>query len=213
MNGTLKLDHFFLLTSQPEKVAARIAAIGLKEGPSNKHPGQGTLNRRFFLANSMLELLTVWNPEEATTEPAKRLAFESRLSDRNASPFGLIVRSGSDSVAFGNWEYQPDYFPKGMCFLVGENSDCLAEPLCICMPLTLPEKSDHPAETNWDWSLSSLSLNIDVSEMSSTLGSFGQCQKVEISCGKPANMRVKLNEGNKGMMLDLNPEAPLILEW
>ena len=213
MRPILNLDHFFLLTSQPEQLAARIATTGLKEGPSNTHPGQGTQNRRFFLSNSTLELLTVSNPEEASTGPASALAFESRQSDQQTSSFGLIVRSESDSVMFDNWEYQPDYFPTGVCFLVGENSHCLSEPLCICMPPSLPKPSNLPAETNWDWSLSLLSLDVNVSEPSSTLNTFGQCERVEINCGRPGNMRVQLNDGRDGKMLDLQPEAPLVLEW
>lgn len=39
--------------------------FGLTEGTSNRHPGQGTANRRFFFKNFFIELLWLENLEEA----------------------------------------------------------------------------------------------------------------------------------------------------
>jgi hypothetical protein len=54
---TIALDHFFILTEPGSPQADLVSGIGLKEGASNNHPGQGTANRRFFFSNSTLELL------------------------------------------------------------------------------------------------------------------------------------------------------------
>jgi hypothetical protein len=56
---TLSLHHFFIFTDPLAAIAERIASCGLSEGSSNKHAGQGTANRRFFLQNSTLELLYI----------------------------------------------------------------------------------------------------------------------------------------------------------
>lgn len=52
-----ELDHLFIWTDIGAYEAERLVSFGLVEGTSNKHPGQGTTNRRFFFHNAMLELL------------------------------------------------------------------------------------------------------------------------------------------------------------
>jgi len=45
---SLELDHLFVCTSQGASEAKYVEHVGLIEGPSNVHPGQGTANHRFF---------------------------------------------------------------------------------------------------------------------------------------------------------------------
>src|ERR1035441_10453791 len=47
--------------------------FGLREGPSNPHPGQGTANRRFFFANAVLELVWVCDRSEEHTSELQSL--------------------------------------------------------------------------------------------------------------------------------------------
>ena len=60
---SLRLDHFFILAEAAS--ADRLIDLGLREGTPNSHPGQGTANRRFFLANAMLEILYIRDAQEA----------------------------------------------------------------------------------------------------------------------------------------------------
>jgi hypothetical protein len=58
---TIAFDHLFICTAIGAPEAEYLISLGLKEGRSNIHPGQGTANRCFFFRNFMLELLWVDN--------------------------------------------------------------------------------------------------------------------------------------------------------
>ena len=137
---TIELDHFFILTAPGAPQADLLSGMGLVEGTRNVHPGQGTANRRFFFSNTALELLFVRDANEAANGRGSRLRILERTENTNASPFGLIVRAASEStgVPFPGWRYCPEYFRADQCFRVGDNSDVLEEPLCICIPNTPP---------------------------------------------------------------------------
>jgi hypothetical protein len=147
---TIELDHFFILAEPGSPQADLVSSIGLIEGTRNNHPGQGTANRRFFFSNSTLEFLYVRDVEEAEKGRGSRLRFTERLNSANASPFGLIVRavSGSTDIPFPGWKYCPEYFRGDQFFHVGESSDLLEEPLCICMPSNLPQRNSQPQPEN-----------------------------------------------------------------
>jgi hypothetical protein len=65
VNETIEIDHVFVCTSINGLEADCLRDLGLREGSSNVHPGQGTANRRFFFTNAMLELLWVTDRAEA----------------------------------------------------------------------------------------------------------------------------------------------------
>ena len=113
----LELDHiiFFCAPGAPE--ADALLGRGLHEGPGNSHPGQGTVNRRFFFRNLYLELLWVEGFDEAQTGEARRTQLWDRWINRanGCCPIGLVFRpgpGGSDSP-FPSWKYVPKYFPAG----------------------------------------------------------------------------------------------------
>jgi len=87
----LRLDHFFILASPGAPEADALLKLGLVEGASNEHPGQGTANRRFFLANTKLEFLYIQDIAEAMNGAGKGLRFTERAIDTNASPVGLVT--------------------------------------------------------------------------------------------------------------------------
>ncbi|MGH8238896.1 MAG: hypothetical protein ACREXP_18010 [Steroidobacteraceae bacterium] len=51
----VEVDHVFVSASVGAPEGDRLLDLGLVEGSPNRHPGQGTANRRFFFANAMLE--------------------------------------------------------------------------------------------------------------------------------------------------------------
>ena len=111
------IDHIFIRARPGAPEAAALTGFGLAEGSGNRHPGQGTANRRFFFANAFLELLWLEDAAEAQSETTRPTMLFERLSDPAASPFGICFRPapGDDAaLPFASWRYQPGYFPPGM---------------------------------------------------------------------------------------------------
>ena len=136
----VEVDHVFVSASVDAPEAQRLIDLGLIEGSSIRHPGQGTANRRFFFANAMLELIWVENEPEARSEaePARRLHLWERWSGRDgaACPFGVCLRPSegqSDVAPFPAWVYRPAYSPVGLP--VANNSTVDSEPLVFYIPL------------------------------------------------------------------------------
>ena len=130
----IQLDHIFVCTESGAPEASVLIQSGLREGPSNQHPGQGTANRRFFFANSMIELLYVSDAGEARSEATARTRLWERWSGRRsgASPFGICVRpaDGNDSAPpFPSWEYRPAYLPDPLAMHIADTG--LEEPLWV----------------------------------------------------------------------------------
>src|SRR5262245_20459007 len=151
MSG-IEVDHVFVFTATGAPEAARLIELGLVEGSPNVHPGQGSANRRFFFANSMLELAWVDNAADATSEPARGLHLWERWSQRGAGacPFGIILRPEPGAAAippFEAWDYLPAFFRTAVP--VAQNSARLDEPLLFFMPRStgmLPLSGREPVE-------------------------------------------------------------------
>jgi len=210
----LYLDHVFILVSPSAPEADALLEIGLREGPSNEHPGQGTSNRRFFMANTTLELLFINNIAEAMNGAGKKLQFVERAIDAEASPFGLVTRCTQPDVlpAFSHWRYQPDYFPSPMSFLVGKNSTNFGEPLCICMPPELPLSDNKPTPNNPEWRLSKVEINIPASTPSQVLRAFTCNETVRIQHNKDHHMNLVFNDANTGSK-HFFPDMNLSIEY
>jgi hypothetical protein len=134
----VELDHVFVCAGQGGPEAAVLVDFGLTEGAPNRHPGQGTANRRFFFHNAFLELLWVEEPDEARNEPAARLHLWERWSHggHGASPLGICVRPArppggntAGKAPFATWPYRPAYLPHPLVIEMGANSDRIDEPL------------------------------------------------------------------------------------
>jgi len=209
----LILDHYFILTDPGAPAADLVSSIGLIEGAANHHPGQGSSNRRFFMANSCLEFLYLRDADEAENGPGKELRFADRQADAKASPFGLIVRQDKDSseAPFPAWRYCPDYFRDDQYFQVGENSDLLQEPLCICMPPNLQRPENSPPPENPDWFLTELRISVPVTQASPPLTSVAKCQGINLRLDEPHLLELEFNQAQKGRLHDLRPSLPLII--
>lgn len=132
-----ELDHviFFCGVGAPE--ADALLGRGLHEGPGNSHPGQGTVNRRFFFRNAYLELLWVENFTDAQSPEAARTQLYDRWVNRatGVCPFGLVFRPGAKpgSTPFPAWSYVPKYFPPGFSIDVATHIPA-NEPLLFYLP-------------------------------------------------------------------------------
>lgn len=149
-----ELDHIFICTDLGAPAAEQLTALGLTEGSSNSHPGQGTANRRFFFHNAMLELLWVTSEAEAISTPIRRTHLWDRWHHRNtqACPFGICLRStdkNSKDIAFEHWDFCPPYLPEGMSITVATNSNIITEPMLFQTPFgrrpdTQPPQNKQP---------------------------------------------------------------------
>ena len=192
-----------------------MAATGLLEGKSNDHPGQGTANRRFFCANTTLELLYVRDEREAAAGKAAGLHFVERTHNPDASPFGLIVYRSADNEndPFPGWSYCPDYFPANQCFHVGDNTAVAGEPLCICMPAGFPPPTAPEPPANLSFELTELIIDVPVREISRPLETVARCDGVTLQLDKPHRMELVFNHGSSGTLHDLTTQLPLVLRW
>lgn len=88
----MQLDHLFIRASPGAPEAELLRRFGLTEGTGNRHPGQGTQNRRFFLQNAFIELLWIADAQEVHGAQTRPTLLGERLQvDAPAvvSPFGV----------------------------------------------------------------------------------------------------------------------------
>jgi len=137
----LELDHIMLFCEPAAPEAEALLKRGLHEGPGNSHPGQGTVNRRFFFRNLYLELLWVEDYEEAQAGEARRTGLWDRWINRRngCCPFGLVFRpaSAGTPTPFPSWSYVPKYFPAGFSIEVALDIPP-NEPLLFYLPFARP---------------------------------------------------------------------------
>jgi len=211
---TVELDHVFILVNPKAEVADALTEIGMLEGSSNDHEGQGTSNRRFYFDNGMLEFLYVRDEREANEGPAKNLRFVERSQNIDASPFGIIIHAGEESSKhepFEGWKYQPKYFKEGWAFHVGENSINLCEPLCIYVPFyneDFKPKGEQPLEYN-----SISEVKIFTPSISKTLVVADSAKRLKIERGDHHAMEITFNQGTQKKSKDFNPKIPLTINW
>ena len=192
-----------------------IAECGLVEGTCNTHPGQGTANRRFFAANSTLELLYVSDPDEALQAPVSGLGFVDRSKQQGASPFGLVLKRKVEqgAVSFPGWNYHPDYFEDEHYFRVGENSNNLQEPLCILMPPGLFRPDLDASVSNPDWSLSQVIVSVPRQKASAILLMLAKLDIIDLRLNRPHQLELVFNQGKLGKVLSLAPHSPVLIKW
>jgi len=210
----LELDHFFILVNEPAIAAQKLIDIGMQEGLANTHPGQGTANRRFYSSNSMLEFLWVRDAAEANHGPGKQLNFPQRLSDSQASPFGVIltrVDNQSLQMPFPGWSYQPDYFPPPNAFHVGRNSENLHEPLCFYVPFVEPQKRKIKNEQFGSLDYIRISVKTDI--LSDELKLISKADRLIIQTGDRHLMEVFFISTENHQCIDLRPELPMIIHF
>ena len=127
----MELDHLFIRALPGAPAAQLLLAAGLVEGSGNRHPGQGTANRRFFFENAFLELLWIDDDAEVRSEATARTQLAQRLgAEGGASPFGVCLRPSltGNSAPFSTWAYRPGYLPPGMQVDIADNT-ALHEPM------------------------------------------------------------------------------------
>lgn len=210
----LELDHIFILVKPNASVADLVADIGMKEGTSNSHDGQGTANRRFYFENGMLEFLYVRDESEAESGPGKDLKFVERSKNPQASPFGLVLHAGNDShrfEPFEGWKYQPKYFKNGMTFHIGANSENILEPLCIYVPFfNASFAKNHtkaaPFKTITNVTITSPSISTPLIVAESV-------RNLTFKRGDEHLLEISFDNTMAGKSKDFRPNIPLVVNW
>jgi hypothetical protein len=221
----VEVDHVFVSASVGAPEGDRLIQLGLLEGSANRHPGQGTVNRRFFFANAMLELLWVEDAAEAQSEaePARRLHLWERWAGRDgaACPFGVCLRptAGTSDVApFPSWEYRPSYSPVGLP--VANNSTVDSEPLLFFSPMhrrmdTAPADRREPYEHALPIrELTSLRIfTPGAATLSAPMLAALRTGAFSFQRAASPLLELGFDGEHRGGRADLRPALPLILLW
>ncbi|RSL18036.1 glyoxalase-like protein [Edaphobacter aggregans] len=141
-----ELDHIFVCTDPGAPAAEELVRFGLREGPPNTHPGQGTACRRFAFFNAMLELFWVCDEAEAQNEGTRRTQLWERWSHREsgASPFGVCLRPADPEKAkppFPAWRYQPIYLSDPLAMYIAETG--VEEPMWVFLGFLRRTDREH----------------------------------------------------------------------
>jgi hypothetical protein len=216
-----EIDHVFVCTSTLAPEANHVIDIGLNEGSSNRHPGQGTANRRIFFQTMMLEFLWVEDHAAPRSAEVRRLGLLERWHGRKsgACPFGLCLRPSEDSrqkAPFRTWKYQPAYSP--VAIHVGVNSEAIDEPFLFYIPVvskrrhgSSTEPTDHPIGVR---NLTGLTIwHPAYGRQSSVMQAFEQLGVVTFAVAHDFLMLMSFDSGGEGRSSDFRPEIPLNISW
>lgn len=219
----MELDHIFICTSNGAPEAELLKAFGLTEGSRSVHPGQGTVNRRFFFHNAMLELLWISDPNEARCERTRPTGLFERCSllEANVSPFGFCFRPSSPSESrapFPAWDYKPTYLPGSLVIEVGESP--LYEPmwfyfLYASRPDSADGKKRQPLSHKIGFieltaAIVSIPSNIELSlpaVIADSLDNFF------ITLADKHLIELEFDGGAQGKAHDFRPSLPLVFRW
>lgn len=213
----LKIDHVFIAGDVHARNANVLLRHGFCEGYGNKHPGQGTANRRFFFDDFMLEFLWVDNTEEATSERTKRTRLWERCNndDSSINPFGIVFRStGSDhsTAPFPTWRYRPRYVPPGE-FIEFADEVTLGEPELVFLPfptlrkITAIEPPHHALQSRRIRRICvGLPTANDLSKSSTAAAASGILTYFQ----SPEFLLQIVFEGSEKTVIDFRPHLPLV---
>jgi hypothetical protein len=222
-NSTIAFDHLFICTAIGAPEAEHLISLGLREGRSNIHRGQGTANRCFFFRNFMLELLWVEKPEEAQSDVITPTHLWERWSNRaqEACPFGLCLRSNTpDEIPFATWDYCPPYKPDSLRLSIATNSNNVTEPMLFHL---------HPSKRPDCWPterLQPLEHSFKIEELThiSLIGAYANAPSPELlavretlpmdlTLGTEHLIKLFFDSGIQQQHIDCRPVLPLILGW
>jgi hypothetical protein len=214
-----ELDHIFIMCEVDAPEAAALTKIGLVEGPSNVHPGQGTACRRFLFPQQYLELLWVRDPDEAQNELTRPTRLWDRWSTRRqgACPFGLVFRAGTEAVLeqpFPTWSYKPRYLPGGLAIEIAIDTP-IVEPEFFLLPFSASRPAARPAQQAVPGtSITHLCLGTPTSSVLSPAARWAESMGLLfIERSVEYVLTVVFDDPTDPHTADVRPALPLILRW
>ncbi|WP_136165035.1 VOC family protein [Brenneria corticis] len=216
----MEIDHIFICTPPDASIADILVQNGVLEGTPNRHPGQGTANRRFFFNNVFLEFIYLEEPFSQHNRTSPALDIVQRLTDqqRRYSPFGVGCRPTiqGEPVPFPHWHYQPSYLPDGYSIEVGIATP--NEPLWFFLDFS--GRPDHVAEEKRQplihpcgiRELTCIQLTIpEEGSLSLSARAVKKIDGVEIIQSKEHNLVLTFDYARQEKKLSLMPALPLTI--
>jgi hypothetical protein len=214
----VELDHLFVCVAKGAPEAEVLLNFGLREGMPNRHPGQGTANRRFPFANAMIELIWVDDAIEAQSADTRRTMLWERWRDREgvASPFGICVRPrGPDSTErpFPGWEYRPAYLPGPHSMLIGEAG--VEEPMWVHLAFMSRANREesfvgHPIGIR---EITSLTLTTPAPLRSAPSQKIVESKILAAEVGRPSLFSIEFDNRRRSQIKDFRPHLPLVFHY
>ena len=214
----IELDHLFVCTAPSAPEADQLVQFGLREGPPNQHPGQGTACRRFAFANAMIELFWVSDENEARGESTRRTLLWERWSGRehNASPFGICLRPVDPQdigTPFPAWQYRPAYLPDPLVMYFGEVG--IEEPMWIYLSFMRRAQREqwfveHPVGIR---EITGLILTSPVPLRSPAAERIVESGVLSVRTGATSLLEVEFDCKRRKEHVDFRPHLPLVFQW
>jgi hypothetical protein len=213
----MQIDHLFIRAGAGAPEAELLRAFGLTEGSGNRHPGQGTQNRRFFFHNAFIELLWIADQSEALEAAVRPTMLAERLRPgAAASPFGICFRPAGDDrgVPFPHWDYAPPYLPSGMSIAMGSDVP-LSEPLWFFLPrgsapATYPAERRQPlAHAAGLAAITAVTLTLPAA-LSAPARAAREKGDLTFTAGDQPLLELTFDHGAQGKRHDFRPALPLI---
>jgi hypothetical protein len=214
----IELDHVFVCTAPGAPEAEEFVRFGLREWSPNRHPGQGTANRRFAFSNAMIELLWVVDAEEAQSECSRRTQLWERWSGREgkASPFGICVRpvdSQNTESPFPAWKYRPSYLPDPLDMHLGETG--LEEPMWVYLGFMRrfdreQRFIEHPIGIR---EITNLTLTTPVPLRSTASQSIVESGILSSQDGPESLLEIEFDGNERKEIADFRPHLPVVFQF
>jgi hypothetical protein len=213
----IELDHLFVCTARGAPEAEKLVQFGLREGPPNDHPGQGTACRRFSFANAMIELFWVSDANEAQSQNTKATLLWERWSGRqgSASPFGICGRPVSPRATrppFPAWEYRPAYLPGLLSIQIGEAG--IEEPMWLHLSFMRRAQreqwfTEHPIGVR---EITRLTLTTPIPLRSSASQKMIENKVLATRMGAASLLEIEFDGGRRQERADFRPHLPVIFQ-
>lgn len=215
-----EIDHVFLCCAVGAPEAEELRRLGLREGPPNIHPGQGTACRRFMFDNVYLELLWVCDEQDAQSDAVRPTRLWERWRDRDAAacPFGLVLREGTGEAGqppFPITEYRPSYVPPGVAIGIARDT-VLSEPAVFLLASGGGGRRGGQRVLH-DIPVSKLT-GVTVfgplrAPLTPAVAAVQASGVAAIQESDDYRMELEFNRGRRGELADLRPTLPLVLRW
>jgi len=215
----MEIDHLVIFTRTGAPAAGRLVEMGLREGSSRRHAGQGTANRRFFFANAMLELLWIDDEVEARDPARAALRLWERRPGGGGCPLGVCFRPSApgETPPFPTRPYRPPFLPAPLAIDVASDAPP-DEPLWFFLGFARRpgaggehsgEPRDHPAGVR---QLTGIRLTLPGAQQLSLPARAAAAAGVWIERGRQSRMALTFDDGGR-RRVDLAPDLPLVLSW
>ncbi len=214
---TIKLDHLFIYCQVNAPEIERILDLGITEGRSNTHPGQGTANRCIFFENAMLEFLWVMDKEEVsspTVAPTK-LEERSRYHETGYSPVGIGFRRSKigEALPFNTWAYRPAYLPAQLQIDIARGIKP-HEPLLFAIPFSEKTYSKSINHASGIKKVTNVEIIIlSPQPFSDAINIVQQSDLVKFIAGKEHLLTIEFDRSIQQQTIDFRPHLPLQFRW